>query len=165
LTAHDGGLTLRKKSLTREQTLAANWLILVEMITAGHEANARRFKVAAQRLEDDVPVDSTGGHFIYYLLKQAITNRLAGPVSPDELRGLARDIKPQVTRIAKVGEDDIAKVMMTALDLAEKKDLPTEEILIVLGSVILGCLLDTLPEDLTAHYSGLMDWHNKTFGG
>jgi hypothetical protein len=102
-----------------------------------------------------------GALFVYYLTMHRLTNGFSKKLSAGEIHDVASSLFPEISALIKVGVSKVEDLLLTYCDLATPKQEVGGSDAVLIGSAVLGVILENPTSDLETMRPDLAEWFAK----
>jgi hypothetical protein len=140
-----------------------NWNILREMVIAARGRDIAQFRASARRLEQEVPVDEKANRYVTYLLWRQVKDTLGRQPEENDFEIVAHRAHGRVSQLLKVTPGDLEGVVRVVFGRSfEGFTIPAGDFILI-GSAILGSLMENPEADLLGMYPKLAEWFKNKY--
>lgn len=102
--------------------------------------------------------------YLWYLLRYRVAEILGRLPTPEDLRNLAVQLHPQFARLIRGDESRLEATLRTLFETTTAEDHVRGGMFLILGTALLGVLLDDAEPQLAAMRPHLDDWWQRNAG-
>ncbi|WP_326837376.1 hypothetical protein VSH64_21190 [Amycolatopsis rhabdoformis] len=133
------------------------------MAIAARGCDIAKFRASASRLEHEVPVDEKATRYVTYLLWRQVKDTLGRQPADSDFEIVAHRAHERVSQLLKVTPGDLEGVVRVVFGRSFEGFTVSAGDFILMGSAILGSLMENPVSDLGKIYPKLEEWYRNEY--